>query len=582
MKTKFILSAVLLVMLLAGCAASTDSEMDLSDHELRLNEQIAHESEEVSVDRLGEDNKHVSAHKEKVERRESTYTVLPKKLALQNTTRVVQESRASLLSDMSTYDVPPQLNESRENYASLAQSDIKLAKVDPVSTFSIDVDTGSYTNIRRMLNQGVLPPANAVRVEEMINYFNYHYPAPSSFDQPFNIHTELAQSPWSENHVLLKVGLKAYDVRQADRKSANLVFLLDVSGSMNSPRKLPLLKRSLTLLSKQLNEKDSVSIVVYAGASGVVLEPTKGNDTFKIEAALDKLSAGGSTNGRSGIELAYQLAKQNFIRDGINRVLLATDGDFNVGMSDVDSLKSLIESKRKDGITLTTLGFGTGNYNDHLMEQLANVGNGNYAYIDSFSEARKVLVEELNSTLMTIAKDVKVQIEFNPEVVKQYRLIGYENRALAREDFNNDRVDAGEVGAGHTVTALYELVLQSSSYSDVDPLRYQPSETNAVGKLEELAFVKCRYKSPTGSKSKLMAFPIAKPDSIINFSQASEAFMFSATVAHFGEVLRQSKYIDADYKAIINNAIKSKGIDKNGYRSEFIQLVQLASDLSKG
>jgi Ca-activated chloride channel family protein len=485
-------------------------------------------------------------------------------------------------------DMPPSFyqDKDREQYASMTQSAIKQVSSDPVSTFSIDVDTGSYTNIRRMLNHGSLPPVDAVRVEEMINYFDYAYEAPDINEAPFSIQTELAMSPWSKDHALLRVGLKGYEPIQEQRPASNLVFLLDVSGSMNSPDKLPLLKKSLLLLSKQLKASDKVAIVVYAGASGVVLEPTEGNQTLKIEQALENLSAGGSTNGQAGIQMAYQLAKKSYDPSGINRVILATDGDFNVGTSDLDSLKKLIEQKREEGISLTTLGFGTGNYNDELMEQLANVGNGNYAYIDGLNEARKVLVEELSSTLMTIAKDVKIQVEFNPALVKEYRLLGYENRALAREDFNNDKVDAGEIGAGHTVTALYELVLQGSDGQRVDPLRYQDDpKTNVKTKLidqaaNELAFIKFRYKALNETKSKLIARPIILPTQITAFEQASEDFRFSATVAEFGEVLRQSKYVSGlDYASMIEHALNAKGSDPFGYRSEFIQLLRLASNL---
>ena len=475
-------------------------------------------------------------------------------------------------------------DDGRENYASVAQSNIKQVTENPVSTFSIDVDTGSYTNIRRMLRQGAMPPVDSVRVEEMINYFDYSYETPNSKQAPIGFHTELAASPWSANHVLLKVGLKGYEPPVEQRPASNLVFLLDVSGSMNSPDKLPLLKRSLILLSNQLDDEDTVSIVVYAGASGLVLEPTNGNQTAQIEEALNNLAAGGSTNGKAGIELAYQLAKRNFDPEGINRVILATDGDFNVGTTGVDSLKKLIEQKREEGISLTTLGFGTGNYNDELMEQLADVGNGNYAYIDGLNEARKVLVEELSSTLMTIAKDVKIQLEFNPNIVKEYRLLGYENRVLAREDFNNDKVDAGEIGAGHTVTALYELVLHGSDSHRVDPLRYQnePSvQTMPKDQLsKELAFIKFRYKALNSTKSQLITRPIIMPKQIIGFENASEDFRFSATVAEFGEVLRHSKYISGvDYEAMIQHALNARGSDYFGYRSEFIQLLRLASNL---
>lgn len=503
---------------------------------------------------------------------------------------VYAQSQLASSRSISTDHQPQYYQETgRENYAAISQSAVKQVSSDPVSTFSIDVDTGSYTNVRRMLNQGYLPPVDAVRVEEMINYFDYAYQVPNSQSEPFSIKTELAQSPWSSDQVLLQVALKGYELIEEDRPAANLVFLLDVSGSMNSPQKLPLLKKSLILLSKQLDSQDKVSIVVYAGASGVVLEPTSGNQTLEIEQALEKLTAGGSTNGQSGIQLAYQLAKKEYVAGGINRVILATDGDFNVGTSDVDSLKKLIELKRKEGIALTTLGFGTGNYNDELMEQLADVGNGNYAYIDNLKEARKVLVEELSSTLLTIAQDVKIQIEFNPEIVKEYRLLGYENRALKREDFNNDKVDAGDIGAGHAVTALYELVLQTNTTSRIDPLRYQQtankektiahnSDSDSVS--AELAFIKFRYKELNATKSQLIARPILNPEQVNAFDKASNDFRFAATVAEFGEGLRQSKYIETvDYNSMIKHALQAKGSDPFGYRSEFIQLLRLASNL---
>jgi Ca-activated chloride channel family protein len=476
-----------------------------------------------------------------------------------------------------------------EKYDNKEINSVKTVAEHPVSTFSIDVDTGSYSNVRRILNQGALPPKHAVRVEEMVNYFDYQYPQPDLSKAPFSVNTELAQAPWSDDHLLLRVGLQGFEPEQAERSKANLVFLLDVSGSMNSANKLPLLKKSLMMLTSQLTEQDKVSIVVYAGASGVVLEPTSGNDKYKIEQALQGLQAGGSTNGQQGIQLAYQLAEQSFVEGGINRVLLATDGDFNVGMSDVDALKELIERKRKKGIALTTLGFGTGNYNDHLMEQLADVGNGNYAYIDTLHEARKVLVEELNATLMTIAKDVKIQLEFNPQWVAEYRLIGYENRMLAREDFNNDTVDSGEIGAGHRVTALYELALVDSAGKRVEPLRYQSAAESSPGvdaksgrKSDELAFLRLRYKQPSEDKSHLIEQPITVSSEVKAFEHASADFRFAAIVAGFGQKLRDDKYLNAfDYPAMINLAQGSKGQDPFGYRNEFIQLVRLAESLSK-
>ncbi|MBT8443868.1 MAG: VWA domain-containing protein, partial [Gammaproteobacteria bacterium] len=351
----------------------------------------------------------------------------------------------------------------RENYDHFDENPVKLVSDHPVSTFSIDVDTGSYSNVRRFLNGGTLPPEDAVRVEELINYFSYDYPVPDSLDQPFSVSTDVAAAPWNADKLLLQIGIKGYELSTAERKSANLVFLVDVSGSMNSQDKLPLLKNALKMLTRQLSAEDRVSMVVYAGASGIVLEPTAGDEHARISRALDQLTAGGRTNGASGIRMAYDMAEEGFIEGGINRVVLATDGDFNVGTVDFDALIDIVERERKVGTSLTTLGFGSGNYNDHLMEQLADAGNGNHAYIDTLNEARKVLVDQLGSTLQTIAKDVKIQVEFNPAVVAEYRLIGYENRVLRREDFNNDKIDAGEIGAGHTVTAIYELALVDSS-----------------------------------------------------------------------------------------------------------------------
>ena len=382
-----------------------------------------------------------------------------------------------------------------EQYATLTDNPVVQTHLQPVSTFSIDVDTGSYSNIRRFLQNGQLPPIDAVRVEEMLNYFSYEYPDTASSEQPFSVTTELGATPWNNKTQLLHVGLKGYTPAKADDIPANLVFLIDVSGSMNSPDKLGLLKSSISMLAQELDSRDTVSIVVYAGSSGTVLPPTTGNNHHSINRALAKLTAGGSTNGAQGIELAYQLAGENFTDGGVNRVILATDGDFNVGLSDVNELKKLIEKKRESGIALTTLGFGKGNYNDHLMEQLADVGNGAYSYIDTLGEARKVLVDELQATLLTIAKDVKIQVEFNPAVISEYRLIGYTNRKLANEDFNNDRVDAGEIGAGHTVTALYEVALAGSGGELHSPLRYGNNEpVNTQQPLNnEVAEVRLRY-----------------------------------------------------------------------------------------
>jgi len=469
----------------------------------------------------------------------------------------------------------------REKYLHPDSQNVLRVSSNPVSTFSIDVDTGAYSNMRRWLNQGQLPPEDAVRVEEFINYFNYDYPYPTSTRAPFQVSTEIAPTPWNSNTRLLRIGIQGYEVPKAQLPASNLVFLVDVSGSMSAANKLPLLQQALTMLVGQLDARDSISMVVYAGASGVVLPPTSGNRKADILAALQQLQAGGSTNGAAGIQLAYQLAQQNFIPNGVNRVILATDGDFNVGLASTDELIDLIQRKRKAGIALTTLGFGSGNYNDHLMEQLADEGNGNYAYIDRLSEAQKVLSEELTSTLLTIAKDVKIQIEFNPERVSEYRLIGYENRMLNEEDFANDKVDAGEIGAGHRVTALYEISLTGSAGQRLPTRRYQSDTTTAERSTNsfsnELAHLRIRYKLPNESISKLIESPVM--DSGIN-TRGGDSFNFAAAVAAFGQKLRGGQYLENySYTDIANLARQSRGTDTHGYRSEFMQLVNLAGSL---
>jgi len=468
----------------------------------------------------------------------------------------------------------------RENYAHLDQNPVRLVSEHPVSTFSIDVDTGAYSNVRRFLNGGSLPPQDAVRTEELINYFSYDYPAPRNKEVPFAVSTVATAAPWNQDRILLQIGIKGYDVPADERPAANLVFLIDVSGSMNASAKLPLLKNALKLLTRQLTDEDRVSMVVYAGSSGVVLEPTPGDEQAKILGALEQLQAGGSTNGASGIRLAYQIAGQAFIDGGINRVMLATDGDFNVGTVDFDALVDIVERHRDNGISLTTLGFGAGNYNDHLMEQLADAGNGNHAYIDTLNEGRKVLVEQMTGTLQTIARDVKIQVEFNPSVVAEYRLIGYENRMLRREDFNNDKIDAGEIGAGHTVTALYELALTDSESRLIDPLRYAEKPENNRRSSHELAFVRLRYKAPDGDKSRLIERPV-RTDAIAALDETGDEFRFAAAVAAFGQLLKGGEYIGSyDYGDIVELAAGARGADSFGYRGEFLGLVRLADSLS--
>jgi len=475
-------------------------------------------------------------------------------------------------------------SDNRENYREYETGSVKSVTEVPVSTFSIDVDTGSYSNMRRFLNQGRLPDKHAIRVEEMINYFNYSYQQPESRLTPFSLNTEIAPTPWNKNSYLLHIGLQGYEISQQNLPPANLVFLIDVSGSMRNQNKLGLLKSGLKLLVNQLSKHDHVSLVVYAGASGVVLQPTAADQKSKILTALDRLNAGGSTNGAAGIKLAYLMAQQGFIKNGINRIILATDGDFNVGTINFEALKQMVEQKRKTGISLTTLGFGAGNYNDHLMEQLADAGNGNYAYIDNMNEARKVLVEQIGATLNTIAKDVKIQIEFNPALVSEYRLIGYENRTLKREDFNNDKVDAGEIGAGHSVTALYEITLNESKIKRLSPLGYGQflsEKSNVINSKSELAYLSLRYKQPGKDKSQLIQKVLYTGNIIKEKNKMSHNFIFSSAVAAFGQKLRDGKYLeDFNYGDILSLARESKGDDDSGYRGEFIQLVALAKALN--
>lgn len=474
------------------------------------------------------------------------------------------------------------VEQNRENYHAPANNSIKQVGEDPVSTFSIDVDTASYANVRRMLENGRMPPAAAVRVEEFVNYFDYQYPQPTA-EQPFAVLTEMGPSPWAEGKKLLHIGLQGLEIDAGERPASNLVFLVDVSGSMNQPNKLPLLQKSMAMLVRQMQAEDKVSIVVYAGAAGVVLEPS--SNRGDILDALQRLRAGGSTNGGAGIQAAYRMAEKGFIDGGVNRVVLCTDGDFNVGSTSRDALKRLIEQKRESGISLSVLGFGSGNYNDALMQTLAQNGNGNAFYIDSLQEARKVLVEEMQSTLQTIAKDVKIQIEFNPSVVSEYRLLGYETRHLRREDFNNDRIDAGEIGAGHTVTALYELSLVGDGSAAVDPLRYGAAAETTTNRGEtayndELAFLRLRYKAPRGTRSTLIEAPVQRTAIAERIAATSEDFRFSAAVAAFAQKLRGDSYV-AGYgaQAIIDLAEAGKGRDRHGYRSEFIRLAKLADSL---
>ena len=462
---------------------------------------------------------------------------------------------------------------SREQYDGEDASPVRLVASEPVSTFSVDVDTGAYTNARRFISDGALPPKSAVRTEEFINYFRYDYDRPDSLDQPFTVNTDVAVSPWNADARLVRIGLAGYEMPAQERPAANLVFLLDVSGSMGSADKLPLVKTAMRQLAGQLTERDRVSIVVYAGAAGLVLEPT--NDERKIKDALDQLNAGGSTAGGAGIELAYRVAEANRIEGGVNRVILATAGDFNVGTSDREALVELIEKKRESGVTLSVLGFGRGNLNDAMMEQVANNGNGNYSYIDSALEARKVLGDEMGATLFTIAKDVKIQVEFNPAVVSQYRLVGYENRVLREEDFDNDAVDAGDIGAGHQVTALYE-VIPAGGEGWVPARRYEDMVDDRARELaSEAAYVKLRYKRPDGDTSQLLTYPRPAP-ALATSAVPRGDFAFASAVAAFGQKLRGDPLL-ADYAYPQIAALA--GPQRDFWRQEFLQLVMTAEGL---
>jgi len=471
----------------------------------------------------------------------------------------------------------------RESYDSLKDNDFKDPRHQALSTFSVDVDTASYSNVRRILSRGQLPPAGAVRIEELINYFPYQLEAPARDEaHPFRVTTELATSPWNKKNKLMKVSIKGYEVSREQQPDTNLVFLIDVSGSMRGAKKLGLVKQSLELLINKMRDQDRVAFVVYAGASGLVLPSTTANNKATLLHALTQLKSGGSTNGGAGIELAYDVAQKNFIKGGNNRVILCSDGDFNVGVSDRSSLVKLIEAKAKQGVFLTILGFGQGNYQDAQMEELSNKGNGNYAYIDDLKEAKKVLVEQAGGTLLTIAKDVKVQVEFNPSQVAAYRLIGYANRVMAAEDFNNDKKDAGEIGAGHSVTALYEIVPAGIKVAatSVDALKYQKKvESEEADYAGELCTVKFRYKQPDGDKSTLISVPVdieAK-----NFASATVDFRFASAVAGFGMLLRDSEYKgELTYAQLIELIEESKGLDSGGYRKEFQGLVEQAARLS--
>ncbi len=571
-----------LFMSLSGCSTpSSDSPSSSAAQDTRASAQRQQEQTSVAEEKMKEKEIMVGASSP-LPAKPETRAVLPHpqqeyardqiKMAPVASMRIAPEPSPP------TYyqDVP------REQYETLPESEIKLVASDPVSTFSIDVDTGAYANVRRFLNRGQLPPHGAVRVEELINYFPYQYTLPTPVNgtlPPFGVTTEIAPSPWNAHTRLIRIGIKASDTAVESLPPANLVFLVDVSGSMNRPEGLPLVKSTLKLLVDQLRPQDKVSLVTYASGTQVVLDPTSGSEKAKITAAIEQLRAGGSTAGASGIVLAYQMAQQGFISNGINRILLSTDGDFNVGITNFEQLKEIVAEKRKGGVSLTTLGFGVDNYNERLMEQLADAGDGNYSYIDTLREARKVLVEQLSSTLSVVARDVKLQVEFNPEKVSEYRLIGYENRALKREDFSNDKVDAGEIGSGHTVTALYEIVPKGEK-GWLEPLRYQSAHAARDTRSDELALLRIRYKDPGAERSKLMEFPLKASQVKPSVKAASDDFRFAAAVAAYGQILKNGKYTGkfslADVAELAQDA---KGTDRFGLRAEFVQLVDLAKSL---
>jgi Ca-activated chloride channel family protein len=469
-------------------------------------------------------------------------------------------------------------------YPHLIENSFLTALNHPLSTFSIDVDTASYANVRRFLNEGRMPPPDAVRIEEMVNYFKYNYPPPRGED-PFAANIEIAGCPWNPGHRLVRIGLKGREIAQDKRPPSNFVFLIDVSGSMQPPERLPLVKQALHQLVKKMTENDRVAIVVYASEVGIKLQSTPCSQKEKILEAIDELDAGGSTAGAAGIQTAYGVAQEHFIKGGVNRVLLCTDGDFNVGITDQGQLVKMIQDKARSGVSLTTLGVGTDNYKDALMQKLADKGNGNYAYLDTLEEAQKVLIDQMSGTLVTIAKDVKIQIEFNPARVSAYRLIGYEKRMLRKEDFNNDAKDAGEIGAGHTVTALYEIVPAGGEIrgGEVDDLKYQhPAEEKPERYVsdgnKELLTLKLRYKQPDGDKSRLLEFPVT--DNGRRFNNASTDFKFAAAMAEFGMLLRDSEFKgSSSYGAVLELAGEAKGADEEGYRSEFLNLVRKARGL---
>ena len=568
-RTTLFNASLIAIAALAGCKSSPETAMDAPAADDVMQESRALDRIEVTGSRM----KHAEKQQRQLAGSASTNSITyPAPPLAASPAAYAAEGYAS----HARIAAPPLPSQpaNTEHYEDRTDNPVHRTSEQPVSTFSIDVDTGSYSNVRRMLRQGVRPPADSVRAEEFINYFNYQHPAPTSRVVPFRVTTELAAAPWNTKRQLLMIGIKGYDVPKASLPAQNLVFLLDTSGSMASADKLPLLKQAFSMLVPQLRAQDRVSIVVYAGSAGLVLPPTPGDRHQQILAALDQLQAGGSTNGGDGIQLAYAMAKQSYVEGGVNRVILATDGDFNVGTVSQEALETLVGDQRKSGIALTTLGFGQGNYNDAMAELLADVGDGNHAYIDTPQEAHKVLVDEMQSTLLTIARDVKIQIEFNPALVSEYRLIGYENRLLKREDFANDRVDAGDIGAGHEVTAVYEITPVGSGPDRIPALRYGGKQAATASTGGELAHLRMRYKLPGADASRLIKTPVLQSSLTSNPSQS---LRFASAVAAYADLLRGGTNVDAwSWNDVANTARNARGDDQFGLRNEFVELVAQA------
>jgi|TARA_R110002012_G_scaffold61595_1_gene161633 Ca-activated chloride channel family protein len=492
--------------------------------------------------------------------------------------QMVMESRAMLGKAMAAPVILAPAPEFRDQYEDVEQNPVKLVSEEPVSTFSIDVDTASYANVRRFLEDGILPPKDAVRIEELINYFDYTYPQPAEGEAPFSTQVNVMPSPFAEGRELMQIGIQGRDIDRDARPPINLTLLMDVSGSMFSDDKLPLAKQAIKLMLEEMKPTDTIAIVVYAGAAGEILEPTPVSEKRKIVAALEELKAGGSTAGGEGLRLAYSLAEQGLKEDAVNRVMLLTDGDFNVGISDPEQLEDFVSRKRETGIYLSVLGFGRGNYNDAMMQKIAQTGNGTAAYVDTLSEARKILADDLSGNIFPIADDVKIQVEFNPARVAEYRLIGYETRMLDREDFNNDKVDAGDIGAGTSVTAIYEITPVGSDAAQIDPLRYGDTDTSASDPSGEYAFVKLRYKAPGAEDSILLERPVTLSDRVASTAAAPQWARFATSVAGYGEMLKGGEALGTGFgwEEIRNLANGAKGPDEFGYRAEFVQLTRLA------